>query len=487
MAEQDNEQTTAVKERLEQTVTVEPIGPARKQLTIEIPESRIKAKTEDTYKQLANDAAIPGFRRGRAPRRLIEKRFGSSLHQDVKGHLVSESYTQAVEDEKLDVLGEPDIKDLERLEIPESGPLTLKVEIEVTPEVTLPAFNEIRVQKKKTAVTVKNVSEEIERLRERLGRMVEARGAKIKSNDFVRVDVRILAGDQAGDDADLIAHHPDTHVLVHGKDLNYKGHVAGILVDDLGKRLTGKTAGDQVEISVTGPAGHEDEKIKDQPVTLKLRIETVERLEPAAVEEVAAQIGADSQDQLKKQIRQLLEQRHEQQQQADLHRQVCDQLAERIELELPEGLTARQTTRLLRRRQMELSYRDASEEEIQQQLAEMRTGSEAETRAEMKRFFILTRAAEQLNIEVTEAEINGRIAMMGMQQGRRPEKLRQQMQRRGEIDTLYLQLREQKTLDKILDQAQVTETKSDKPAKKSSARSTKGSSKDKAAGPTKAG
>ncbi len=112
-SEQDAAQATLDKgeERGEQTVTVEDIGPARKSLTIEVPAERIAAKIEESYSQLQTDAQVPGFRRGRAPMRLLEKRFGSSVRDDVKGQLLSECYSQAIEEQDLMTadLSKPDL------------------------------------------------------------------------------------------------------------------------------------------------------------------------------------------------------------------------------------------------------------------------------------------------------------------------------------------------------------------------------------------
>jgi trigger factor len=475
MTNEQNSATTS-EERPAQKVSVEDAGPARKLLTIEIPESRIKEQVEKTYQQLSDDAVIPGFRRGRAPRRLLEKRFATGIRSDVKGQLIGECYSQAIEDEKLEVLGEPVVKDIETLEIPESGPLTIKVEVEVSPEVQLPAFDSLQVTKTKRQVTDSDADSEIERLRERMGKLVETTDGEIEDGDFVQADVRVLAGENAGDDAEELAHQPLAYVLVHGEEHEFKGHVLGILVNDLGNRLLGKKPGHEETISMTGPAGHEDEKIKGQPITIKLKLSKIERLEPAAVEQVLAQFGVESQEQMKEQIKRMLEQRNEQQQQADLHQQLNEQLLEKVQLELPEGLTGRQTARVLRRKAMELAYRGQGQDEIEQQIAEMRAGSEEQARRDLKLFFIVDKAAKTLNVEVSEAEINGRIAMMAMQQGRRPEKLRQDMHRRGELENLYLQLREQKTLDQILAQAKVNEVEAaaeEKPKKKSAAKTSK--------------
>ena len=221
----------------------------------------------------------------------------------------------------------------------------------------------------------------------------------------------------------------------------------------------------------TGPSGHENEKIKDQPITLKIELKQVERLEPATTEQVVEQAGLESEEDLKARIKEMLEERLGQEQQADINRQITDQLAEKVELELPEGLTGRQTERVLRRQRLEMMYQGTSEQEIEEKLAEMRSGSEEEARRQLKMFFIIDQAAKDLEIEVGEGEINGQIAMMAMQQGRRPEKLRQQMMQRGELEQLYLQIREQKTLAAIAEKAKVNEVEGEaaeaKPKKKS--------------------
>lgn len=454
---------TEAEARPEQSVTVEDIGPARKKLVITLPESRIKDKIESNYEQLRTDAAIPGFRRGRAPRRLIERRFGSSVRDDVKGQLLSEAYSQAVEDQKLDVLGNPDVKDVEKLELPDSGPFEFEVEIEVAPTVELPAFDSLTAERKPAEATDADVEQEVERLRERFGRMSEVADAKVEAGDFVQADVHVLTGENAGDDAEVISHQHDAYILVPGEDREYRGHAAGIIVDDLGKKLAGKAAGDTEIISMTGPSGHENEKIKDQPITLKIELKQIQRLQPAALEDVVTQAGLESEAELKDRLRTMLQERAQQEQQTDLRQQATDQLADKVDLELPEGLTSRQTERALYRRRMELMYQGLSEEEVEQQVAEMRSASEDEARRQLKIFFILDKAAKELEIEVNEGEINGQIAMMAMRQGRRPEKLRQEMHQRGELEQLYMQIREQKTLDAILQKAKVTEAAADQP------------------------
>lgn len=441
----------------EQTVNVEDAGPARKKLTITIPQSRIAQKIEDSYGQLQTEASIPGFRVGRAPKRLIQKKFGSAVRDDVKSQIIGESYSQALEDHKLEVLGEPDVKDIDKIELPESGDLTFVVEIEVSPVVALPDFATLAVKKVKFDVADAQVDEEVEKLRDRFGHVHEITDGEVEEEDYVQGAVRVLAGEDAADDAEELASHPGAYMLVHGEKHDFKGHVVGIVVQDLGKRLMGKKVGDVERISMTGPTGHEDEKIRNQPITIVITLNSIQRLHKAEIQQIQEAMGVDSEDELKDRIRTSLEQRAEREQVADMHRQVSEQLAEKVELDLPEGLTSRQTQRILSRRKLELYYQGKTEDEVEQQVAEMRSGSEDEARRELKLFFILDHAAKTLEVEVDEEELNNRIVMRAVQEGRRPEKVRQDMQQKGELQHLYMQVREQKTLDAILAKAQVEE------------------------------
>lgn len=459
MADQDNANTAAPQqetqpERLPLDVKVEEVGPGRKKLTITIPAERISSKLEEGYSRLRTEAAVPGFRRGRAPRRLIEKRFSQSIRDDARASLLSESYTQAIEENKLDVLGEPNILNADKIELPDNGALTYEVEVEVTPDVTLPDLGEMTVEKAKVAVSDADVDEELEQLQRRHGKVVDAQG-EVQKDDYVQGDVRVLVGHDAAEGAEVLVEQPGA--FVHVPDQEPRGHIVGIVVDDLAKHLVGKKVGDDVRINLTGPQSHENEKIRDQPITVTLKMSRVQRVESASVESLLEQVGMDSLDKLKTRLREMLEQRGQREQQSAMHEQACKYLQEKVDLTLPAGVTGRQTARLLRRQAMELAYRGVPEQEIEQRIAELRTSSEEEAKRQLKLFFILDKAARDLNIEVSESEVNGRIAMMAMQQGRRPEKLRQQMQRNNEIESLYLSIREQKTLDAIIAKAKVNE------------------------------
>ena len=458
--EHDHEHEEAAPEKGAQKVTVEDVGPARKCLTIEVPPERIAKKLETGFEKLADDAVLPGFRKGRAPMRLIEKRFGTSMRDDTRAQLLSECYHQAIEELKLDVLGEPEVKDLDKIKLPDSGSLVFKVEVEVSPTFELPELTGIEVQRPAVEVNDQAVGTEMERLREHFAVAVAVTDAAVQADDHLTCDVRILKGTNASPVAsgdDELMHLPETPVLVTGEKRGYKGVIAGLIVEDAGRLLAGKRIGDIINVSMTGPKGHENERIRDQAVTLIARIDKIERFTPAATETLPERLGVASLDELKQRIRLMIEERAKAEQQDALRRQVCDYLMEKVKMDLPAGLSGRQAARLLQRQAMEMAYRGVPEEKIEEQIAELRTVSEEQARTQLKLFFLLDQAAKKLGIEVSEAEVNGTIASLAVQRGRRPEKLRQEMQRNGQLEQVYLQVRENKTLEKILESAKIVD------------------------------
>ena len=445
---QDQPQDTADDaEAPAQTVTIEPAGPARKKLRIEIPPERIAAKLGENFQSLQDEAAIPGFRRGKAPMRLVERRFGSDVRKEVRSQLLGESFSQAVEDNKLRIIGDPDMKDLEELDLPDAGPLSFEVEVEVVPDFELPDLSDIEVKKPLLEVTDDQIAGEIDRYCQMHGHMADVDGPA-KEKDYLTTDVDVCA-----ESGEVLTHHDATPIYVPDD----RGAVAGILVEDLAKQLKGKKAGDAVELKTTGPEHHEDEQLRDKPLVLKLKIQKVERLEPAPMDELIGTLGLSSEQEFRDIVRDGLQQRNDNEQRAAMHQQICDTLIDRIEMELPEGISAQQAESTLQRRSMELMYRGMSQQDIDQNLAELRSSSQADAQRTLKRLFILDRAAQQLEVQVSEAEINSRITELARQRQTRPEQLRQEMGRGEQLSQLHIQLREEKTVDQLLGKVKVVE------------------------------
>src|SRR3954469_21440953 len=142
------------------SVSIADAGPSRKKITIEVPASTVTEKLRESLDTLAVEAQLPGFRKGRAPRGLVEKKFGSTVRDETKKQLVATAYAKAIEEHKLRVVGEP-TSELDKVDIAEGKPLAFDVEVEVMPEFTLPSLDGIDVKRPLLEVTDEMVDEEI--------------------------------------------------------------------------------------------------------------------------------------------------------------------------------------------------------------------------------------------------------------------------------------------------------------------------------------
>lgn len=434
-----------------QSVKVEDAGPARKRLTIEIPADRIDSKVAENFDQLKGEAALPGFRQGHVPMSLLKKRFTEDVKSEVCSQLVAESYSQAIEENSLRVLGEPDIQDIDDLELPENGPLEVIVEIEVVPDFELPDLKGIEIKKPTIEVTDDKIDAEVERICEMQGSVVDVEdGAKERDGMVALVEIRSAEGE-------VLETFDETSIYVSGEERKFKGVVAGILVEDLGKSLQGKKVGDNVTVKTTGPDQHENEQIRGAEITIEIKINKVQRQVPAELATVLETTGFEDEKALRDQISFSLEQRLSQQQATIMQRQVVDALLDAVDFELPEQVSSQQSYQIFQRRAVELLQQGVQQQQIEEHLAELRDASAVQAQRELKTLFIMDKVAEALDVEVTGEEVNGQVAMMAMQSGRRPERVREQMQRSGQLDQLFVQIRERKAVEKLLEEAKVVE------------------------------
>src|SRR5699024_3703410 len=135
-------------------------------------------------------------------------------------------------------------------------------------------------------------------------------------NDYLTANVDIYTGQSADENSEPVSTHPDSNILVHGEDYDYRGHVANIHVPDMGKHLAGKKIGDIVDINATGPEKHSEEQIAGKPITIRIKIATIQRVKPADIDQLVERTGVENAQQLKDRIREMLEgQAYRQQQQ----------------------------------------------------------------------------------------------------------------------------------------------------------------------------
>lgn len=438
-------QDAAVAE-FEYPITVEDAGPAAKKITIEIPEDRIKNKMQEQFAELQEVAHLPGFRAGKAPRALLEKRFAGELKKQVRDTLIRESYQQALEKNSLKVIGEPEFENEANLNLPESGPLKYTFNIEVTPEITLPNLAELTVKKPVIKVNDEHVQQALQNLREQQGTLIPVDGRGVKEKDYVTCDITIKLGDE------LIGNQFDSQVVARSSK------IGDIEVKDLAKQLEGAKVDETRTIKATAPENHPAEKIRGKEVDIEIKVKDIKELELATIDaEFLESLGFVSADELNDELRKQMVERIDNDIKVAMHNQVRSYLNKNLNVELPAKLSKSQESRIVNRRANELLMRGTPVEQIRANIDRLTAGAADQAKNELKLFFALSKVAADNELEVDESEVNGQIAYMAMMQNQRPEKLKQTMANSGQLSDLWLSLRERKALDKLLESAKIEE------------------------------
>ncbi len=425
-------------------VTIEDAGKFKKKVTVAIPRERIDAKMNEMFGELSTTALVPGFRVGHAPRRLIEKRFGREVGQDVRNSLVGESLQSAIMDAKLNTLGEPEL-DLDKIELPEKGEMSYSFVIEVAPEFELPALEGIEVKKPILEISEDRVTEQLEQWRQSQAKF-EPTTEGAAAGDVVTADVRITGEGFA-------EHHHKDHVIRVAP-----GQVEGLPLVDLPDALTGKKVGETASLTIKVPEAHPNEAWRGKDATVELTLGQVRRrILPEINEDFAKGAGYESLDQLRQQVRTSLEARLQGETQRAMRDQVCAYLLGHTQFELPEGVAARHATRLLQRRYVDLLQRGVPREKIDENLAQLQAAVEQQAQADLRLTFVLAKVAEKYDIKVEEGEVNSRIAAMANEYNRRPEKMKQELEQEGTLGEVETSLLEEKALDALLTKAKVSE------------------------------
>ncbi len=432
-------------------VSVEDAGPATKKVTVEIPEARISDSIAKQFKDLKGQASLPGFRPGRVPQKLLEKKFTQAVRDDVVKTLVQESYQQAIEKSNLQVVGEPAFEQEEGIKLPESGSLTYSFSIEVQPDFALPDLAAMEIKKPKIVITEEHVAQALQNLREQQGTLLPVEDRGIQEGDVIAADVHVkLEGEQ-------VLHQHDMQLKVKS------GTVMGIKIDDLPAQLAGAKVEDVKTININAGENHPTEKLKGKDVQIEFKIKDVRQLELAEIDaSFLEQLGFENEQQLNDALREEMVARVKNDIQNNMRDQVAKALLDGVTFDLPTKLSAKQEGRIVQRRAMDLIQRGVPEDKIVANLENLRGGAKDEAIRELKLFFILQKVANDSGLDVTESELNGNIAAIAAQRQIRPEKLKQQMSSEGSLQTLYVRLRELKAIDKILRTAKITEVEPEK-------------------------
>lgn len=462
MAEEQQETTIP-----KNTVTIEEIGPCKKKITVEVPEETIKNATDEQYESLRKEAIIPGFRKGRAPRRLLEKKFGKETTEQIKLKLLADASESATKDNELNVLGEPNI-DFEKIELPAEGPLKFDFEVEVKPEFELPQLEGIPISKTKMEVTDEQVDRETEQLQKLSGIWTPRQEEAIELDDQVIADVVLkIEGVEEEDKLNNIEIY-----------VRHNGFVGAVPVEKLDELLIGAKIGDVKQTEAEVPKTFFREEYRGKKVDVQLTIKEIKWLKPADLDEnFLKRYDMQDENELRQKLHEALQSRLETQVRSEMAQQIYKYLLDSTNFDLPLDIVASHSETLLKRQYANLIMRGLPRDMVDQKMEQLKASSEEQAKEQLKIFFIMDKIAKEFKIEVSEEEINGYIAKLAAQQGQRPERMRTQMQRDGSLDQFSLEVRDDKCIAKLLESAKITEKKVKQKTKNTKKTSKKSSDK----------
>lgn len=424
-------------------VEIEEIGPCKKLLKVEISEEEIEAEWQKQLNKICGMANLPGFRKGKAPKTFVEKKFNSRLMDEVKQTVVTDSYQDAVKENKLSPVGEPEISDIN---LERGKPLNFEVTMEVLPTFEIGEYKGIQLKRNPAKVTKEDVDNTLKSIRMQKSQLVGVKEGKVEEDDLVICDCELEA------DGAIVREKNEVKVVASGF------RVADINVPDLKKTLVGAKIGKECTIKVNLDDTFSVEQYRNKPAEIKMFIKEIKRPDgPEINDEFAKQMGCDSLDELREDLSKRIEAEKKKLTENDLREQIYKNLIEMADFDLPKDMVESQANKKLEKYRIELMNKGTPLEEIQQNLENLKNSSEESVVRDFKLSLVLERVAEKEKIFVTESEIDHQIKILASMYRTEPSKMRNQLEKLDNIPNLRYQMKESKAVDLIMKEAVIEE------------------------------
>ena len=435
-------------------VQVEEVGPCKRLLKIEVAQEDVAERLQEGLQELRNTVQIPGFRRGRAPMGLVEKRFGDQLRDDVKNSMTGECFEEAVKEHEFVPLTRPRF---ENVEFDPEKPLTFEATFEIRPTIELEDYKGMKVVHHTAEPTDEEVDSQIEGLRMRRAELQLVEGGVIEDQDVIICDAAATTVAEATTEEEHVWGDDNIEVPVA------RGMVSGFYVPELAEKLCGAKSGDMREAPSTVPQNFEREELRGKEITLALTVQEIKRpVLPELNEDFAKTLEFDSveefRDEVKRQVRSMKRTSAER----GLLSQIQDQLIEKTGFDVPSDPISEMAERRLQRLYFDLALRGVPQEEIEKNMAEMRDASTKAAERDLRMFLILQHIADRERIFATEEEVTQRVEAMARSDNQAAGQVMRRLEKDGSLAELRVQIRESKTMQFLLEHAEVEDEDAEK-------------------------
>jgi trigger factor len=423
--------------------TVEKLSPTRVRINVEVPFTELEPDFDRAFKELAKQIRLPGFRPGKAPRKLLEARIGrGAVLEQVVNDALPGRYSEAVTSSEIQPLGQPEIE-ITKLE--DNEELVFTAEVDIRPEIELPDLEALKFTVDPIEVTDEEVDAELESLRARFGTLTGVERAAEKG-DFVSID---LSATVDGEDVPEATTEGLSHEVGSGQ-----------LIEGLDDAIIGLKEGESRVFTTTLAAG--DRAGQEAQVTVTVK--SVKERELPEPDDEFAQLASefDTIDELRASLTEQVNRVKRVQQAEQIRDKALEELLEQVEVPLPEKIVEAQVNDTLHNAIHSLEH---DEEKFAEALTEQGSSREEfdkdnRTNAEkaVKTQLLMDAVADKLDIQVGQSDLTERLVLMSRQYGLEPQQLLGYLQENNQLPAMFADVRRGLTVAAVVHGATVTDT-----------------------------
>ncbi|WP_240374682.1 trigger factor [Bacillus piscicola] len=421
-------------------------------LTVEVDSEKFDTALDQAFKKVRKQVNVPGFRKGKIPRKIFEQRFGvEALYQDAVDIVLPEAYASAVDEAGIEPVDRPEI-DIEEIE--KGKNLVFKATVTVKPEVKLGEYTGLEVEKFDTTVSEEEVDEQLENLQERHAELVVVEDGEAQEGDTVVLDFEGFVNEEA---------------FEGGKAENYSLEIgSGQFIPGFEEQLIGAKAGEEKEVTLTFPEDYHSEELAGKEAVFKVKVHDIKRKEiPELDDEFAKDVDEDAEtlEQLRKQQEDRLKEEKEHAKEHHERDTVVEKAAENAEIDIPAVMITNEAERMVQEFDQRLQAQGMTLDMYYQMAGTDEDGMkeqfkpEAEKRVRMN--LTLEAIAEAENIEATDEDAENELEKMAEAYQRDKEEIRTLLSMQGGTDALKGDLRIQKAIDFLVEQSKTVEKQED--------------------------
>lgn len=403
----------------------ENLTPTRVKLTVEVPYEELKPSIDAAYKSIGSQIAIPGFRKGHVPSRIIDQRMGKgAVLQEAVNEAMPGLYAKAIEESAVRPIGQPEVE-ITEVPMEEGQTLNFTAEMDVIPDFTLPDLDGIAVTVDDVEVTDEDINTQLDALRTRFGTLVPVERA-VGEGDFVSIDLSATIGEEQIDEVTGVSYEVGSGNMLPGMDEALLGMTAGETKTFTAALAGGDRQGEDAECTVT--------------------VQSVKERELPELDDDFAQLASefDSLDELKANVSEVALRGKKFEQGIQARDKILEHLLENVELEVPEGV-------------VEAEVHAHLEGEGRLEDDEHRAEVQESTRRAMKAQFILDKLVEQDDVEVSQEEFVEYLIMQAQQYRMDPNQFAQAIDANNQVPAMVGEVARRKALAGVLDRAKITD------------------------------